>query len=160
MPSIILWAFTLIPLFIIIIAAVIIIINCTASSLLHRLALVTADRGYSSQLQCASHCGGSSCCRAWVLECTGFSGCHRGGSSCCRAWVLEHTGSSGCSVQAQWSRLLSFDALKRVQSSWTRDRTHVLCFDKWILKSWTTKQILPYSILLMKHNSHSLGRKD
>ena len=39
------------PLFIIIIAAVIIIINCTASSLLHRLALVTASRGYSFQLQ-------------------------------------------------------------------------------------------------------------
>lgn len=57
-----------------------------------------------------------------------------------------------CSMQAQKLWLLSFVALKR----WNLPGPGiepVPCFDKWILKPWTTREILPYSILLMKHNS-------
>ena len=39
------------------------------------LALIVASGSYSSWGARASHCGGFSCCRAWVLKREGFSNC-------------------------------------------------------------------------------------
>ena len=49
----------------------------------------------------ASHCGGFSCFRAWVLGCTGFHSCSHGFRSC-GPWDLKHKFSS-C---GKWASLL------------------------------------------------------
>ena len=33
-------------------------------------------------------------------------------------------------------------ALQYVESSWTRDQTHVPCVGRWILNPWTTREVL------------------
>ena len=41
--------------------------GCAGSSLLHRLSLVVASKGYSSWQRSGSHCPGFSCCGTWAL---------------------------------------------------------------------------------------------
>ena len=74
----------------------------------------------------ASHCGGFSCCGARALGCTGFSSCGT------QAQQLWHMG-----LVAPW----------HVESSWTRDRTCVLCVGRWIINHCTTREVLIHAIL-------------
>ena len=41
-----------------------------------------------------------------------------------------------------FSRCSAWVALQHVESSWTRDRTHVLCTGRQILNHWTTREVL------------------
>ena len=79
----------------------------------HRLPLVAESRGYSG-------------CGAWASHCSDIS--------CYTAHALGHTGFRSCGP-----RLV---ALRHVGSSWTRDRTHVLCISRWISNHWTTREVL------------------
>ena len=38
-------------------------------------------------------------------------------------------------------------AQQHVESSWTRDQTHVLCIGRQILNNWTTRAVLHYGLL-------------
>ena len=66
----------------------------------------------------ASHCGGFSCCRMQTLGCVGFS-CH--------------------STQAQQLQHTDLVAPQHVESSQTRDWTHVPCIGRRIRDHWTIK---------------------
>ena len=46
-------------------------------------------------------------------------------------------------------------SLRHVESSWTRDRTHVPCIGRWILNTWTTSgkdqwEVLEWLIVLYR----------
>ena len=85
------------------------IFGCTGSSLLHMDFLQPRRTG--ATLDCstqASHCGGFSCCRAWVPGQSSFSSC-------------------GSWAQQSWSTGLV--VLHHVESSQTRDQTRV----QWII---------------------------
>ena len=83
---------------------------------------------------CMFDCNGSHCC-AWAFSSCGkwelFSSCgvrasHCSDFSCHRAWTLGYTG-----WVAPW----------HVESSQTRDGTHVLCIGRWILNHQTTRKV-------------------
>ena len=83
---------------------------------------------------------GLRCC-IWVFSRWGeqglLSGCavrasHCDGFSYCGAQALEHTGFSRVALRLSCS----------VGSSWTRDRTPVLCIGRWILNHGTTREVL------------------
>ena len=84
-------------------------------------------------------------CRAWASHCTG--------SSCCRAWAVGHKGfhmwRSGLVIMAHklqsrgsvnQLRHTALVALWHVGSSQTRIRTCVSCIDKKVLYHWATKE--------------------
>ena len=76
-----------------------------------RLSLATVSGRYSSH-------------SVWTFHCCGFF--------CCKAWVLE----SGSVVVA-----LALVVLWHVGSSWTRDRSGVLCIARCILNHWITRKV-------------------
>ena len=63
--------------------------------------------------------------RATLGCCARASHCR--GLSCCRAWAPEH--------------MALFVARGHVESSQTRDQTHVPCIGRWILKYWATREV-------------------
>ena len=86
----------------------------------------------------ASHCGGFSFCRAQTLD----------------TWdsvKLQHSGlvavapSSRAQTQQLWHTGLA--ALQHVESSLTRDRTHVPCIVRQILIHYTTKEVQQYAFI-------------
>ena len=98
------------------------IFGCLGSSLL-LLALVVVSRGYS-WLQCtASSCGGFFCWQSMASRCLGLSSC---------TWTqqLWHVG---------WANL------SHMESSQTRDRTHVLCVERQTLIHCTTREVPTFS---------------
>ena len=75
-------------------------------------------------------------CGGWELLCScGAQVSH------CRARALECTGFSCCSSRAQWLWHECLVAPKHVESSRTRDWTHVPCIGRWILNHWTTREL-------------------
>ena len=112
-----------------------------------RLSLVMVSCG--ATLCCgprASHCGGFSCFGALALEHLGFSSCG--------SWALKR-GLSSCS---KWASV----APCYVESSWTRNRTHVPWIDRRIPIHCITREVLSLDlsqILLVGDNlliPHSL----
>jgi len=94
------------------------------------LSLVAASGGYSSLGALASHCGGFSCCRV-VAQ----------GLIRCGSWALERAGlSPEGSVAPPY-----------VESSWSRDGTHVFCIGRWILIHCATR-IVPRSTSSLQKN--------
>ena len=69
--------------------------------------------------------------RATLGCCARASHCR--GLSCCRAWAPEHLGL--------------FIARGHVESSQTRDQTHVPCIGRWILNHWTAREVLDLMFL-------------
>ena len=53
-------------------------------------------------------------------------------------WGLLALRSTGSRIQAHYLRCSGFVAPWHVESSWTRDQTHVPCFGRQILNHWTT----------------------
>ena len=76
-----------------------------------------------------SELGSPSSCSTQASPCVGFSVLQSAGSRAGAQW-LWHTGSG---------------VPEQVGSSRTRDRTHVLCSGRWILKHWATKVVLRFS---------------
>ena len=70
-----------------------------------------------------------SLCSTWASHCSGFSSC--------RAGALGHAGFRSCDARTQQSRLAGFV----VESSRTRDRTHVPCTGRQILNHQTTNEV-------------------
>ena len=68
----------------------------------------------------ASHCSGLSCFRARVLGRVGFS-------NCSRSVVAAH------GLHCPWGCCPS-------ESSWTRNRTRVLCIGRWFHNHWTSRE--------------------
>ena len=50
-------------------------------------------------------------------------------------------GFSSCGSGTQWLWHTDLVALPYVESSQTRDQTHVLCIGRWILNHWTTREV-------------------
>ena len=80
----------------------------------------------------ASHCGGFSCCGARALG--------------TRASVVVVCGLSSCGLRALEHRLSSLWRMGlvapwHVESSWTRDRTHVPCIGRQILNHCATREV-------------------
>jgi len=71
--------------------------------------------------------------------------CHRDGLSCWRAQILGQVGFSSCGpgLDHRLSNcgLQSLVAPQHVESSWTRDQTHVLCIGRRILNHWITREV-------------------
>ena len=62
--------------------------------------------------------------------------------------IAEHGLSS---TQAQQLRGTGLVATQHVESSCTRDRTHVLCIGTWLLNYCTTREVLKWSIFKVFH---------
>ena len=62
-------------------------------------------------------------------------------ASRCRAWALGCVGFRSCSTQAQELWHMGLFALWYMESSCSRDWTHVPCIGRWILNPWTTKEV-------------------
>ena len=96
------------------------IFGCVGCLLLQAgFSLVAGSGGYSS------------------LRCAGFS----------LQWLLllqstgsRHMGFNSCGTQAQQLWLTGLVAPRHVGSSWTRARTHVPCFGRWILNHCATRE--------------------
>ena len=73
----------------------------------------------------------------------GFSSCSEWGllSNCC-VWLLIVVTSLAveCGLQQLWC--MGLVASWHVKCSWTRDRTCIPCIGRWILKQWTTREVL------------------
>ena len=74
-------------------------------------------------------------CGVWVFHCGGFS--------CFGALA------AGMWTQSLWH--MGLFAQQHVESSLTRDQTHVLCIDRQILNHWSTGEIPTLAVLLGKH---------
>ena len=83
----------------------------------------------------------SSCGEQGLLSGCGTQASHCSGFSCCRAQTLEHKLSSG---GAQ-----TLVALGHVESSGTRDQTHVSCTGRQILHHWATWEAQFVSLLFL-----------
>ena len=79
----------------------------------------------------------SSCCKQGQLSSCGVWA-SRGVFFCCKAQALM--------PKLQWLWYTGLLAMWHVESSWTRDRTHVPCIGRWLLNHWTTWEVL-YIIL-------------
>ena len=88
---------------------------------------------FSSCGSWASHCSGFSCCRAQALSTLASVVSARRLSSC-SSRALE-LGLCSCGTHAPW----------HVESSWTRDRTHVPCTDRRIPIHCPTREVPHYS---------------
>ena len=79
----------------------------------------------------ASHCGGFSRCGARPLECAGFSSYGSRAQECMSCVVV------GTGLADPW----------HVESSQTRDPTHVPCIDRWIPIHWTMREVPDFATL-------------
>ena len=61
----------------------------------------------------------------------------------CGASLVSELGSKVHGLQELWRG--GFAALRHVESSSTRDRTHVSCFGRQIFNHWTTREVLQKS---------------
>ena len=80
------------------------------------------------------------CCCTWGL----FSSCGVqasccGGFYCCRVWAVGWRGFSSCGTWAEFPMY--------VESSWTRDQTHVPCIGRQILIHCTTREVPTGTVL-------------
>ena len=57
----------------------------------------------------------------------------------CGTWAPEHR------PEQFWC--MGLVAPRHVESSWTRDQTHVSCISRWILNHWTTREV-PFTCIL------------
>ena len=73
-------------------------------------------------------------CSARASSCSGFSWC--------RAWALGAQASVDAATQAQELWHMALCVPWHVESSWTRDRTHIPCIVSWILIHYTTREVL------------------
>ena len=81
-----------------------------------------------------------SCCSEWgLLSSYSAKASHCGGFSRCRAWALGE--------QAEWLWYTGLVAPRHVESSRTRDRTHVPCTGRWMLNPWTIREVLTAFLL-------------
>ena len=95
----------------------------------------------------------SGCYSLWVLSTLygysllsmGIQASHCGGFSYCKAWSLGPLGSVSVCTGSVTS--------KHVESSRTRDLAHVLRIGRWILNSWTTREVLTDIISLSLQHS-------
>jgi len=71
------------------------------------------------------------------------------GFSSCGSWALEH-GLSGCGTQA-------LAALWHVESSQTRDQTHVSRVSRQMPIHCTTRKVYFYSLFAGGHSRHLIG---
>ena len=117
--------------------------------------------GYTGSCFCVwtfSRCGDRGlllCCGAWSSYCGGFS--------CSRAWALEHVDFFCYGLRALVCRFSGFwrigsIALWHVESSQTRDRTHVSCIDRQILHHWSTREVLQPGFKITIVSESDLGR--
>ena len=104
------------------------IYDCAGSSLLHRLYSSCSKQGLLSSCSTwASHCGGFSSCGAWAPGC-------------------KDSAAALHSLVAPW----------HVASSSTRDRPHVPCTSRWVLKHRVTREIQGEELL--SYISNNTGR--
>ena len=80
-------------------------------------------------------------CSVWA-----FSSCHEWELlSSCGAQTFHYLHllqSVDCRAhRLQLLRHSGLVALRHVESSWTKDRTYVLCTGRWILNHWTTREV-------------------
>ena len=66
-------------------------------------------------------------CLVWASHCSV--------SSCCRAWALGYVSFSSCVAQT------GLVYLQQVESSQTRDQTHVPCIGRWSLNHRTIREV-------------------
>ena len=66
-------------------------------------------------------------CLVWASHCSVFS--------CCRAWALGYVSFSSCVTQT------GLVYLQQVESSQTRDQTHVPCIGRWSLNHRTIREV-------------------
>ena len=76
----------------------------------------------------------SSCVERELLSSCSAQASHCGGLSRCGSQALVH--------RPQWLWLPGLAALQRVESSRTKDQTHVPCIGRWILNHWTSREVL------------------
>ena len=72
--------------------------------------------------------------------------------SSCSAWSSPCSGFSCCRAQAQKLWCTGLVALQQVESSWTRDRTHIPCTGRLISNCWTTRKV-PHMVSLVPSTS-------
>ena len=105
------------------------IFDCAGSSLLRvEFLWLVASGGYCS-------------CGTWASRCSDFS--------CCRAWVLEHAGSV---VVVQ-----GLSSLVACGISPGRGSNPYPLYDRWILKYWTTREVLHYFLICESSYNMSLS---
>ena len=81
-------------------------------------------------------------CSEWgLLSSCGAWASHGGGFFCCGAQVLGCMGFSSCSTGAQYLQLVGLVVPWHVESSWTRDQTHVPCIGRQTPNPWTTREV-------------------
>ena len=84
--------------------------------------------------------------------------CHRGDLSCWRAQILGQVGFGSCGSRLDHRlsncRLRFLVAPQHVESSWTRDQTHVPCVGRQTPNHWTTRGVLYFR--LITDNCHCL----
>ena len=100
----------------------------------------------SSLLLTFSSCGEwglLSSCGVWTSHCGGFSRCG--------LWALERAGS----VVVVYGLICPMV----VESSWTRDWTHVPCIGRKILNHWPTREV-HHKLLCLKHTSLQNPRRE
>ena len=102
-------------------------------------------------------CAGSHCPALAFSSCGGRTS-HCSGFSHCRAQIPGHSGFSCCGSRALECRLSSWRcsglvASRHVESSWTKDQTHVPCIGRWILNHSTTREIL--CLFLTHRHTHT-----
>ena len=85
-----------------------------------------------------------SCCKRELPSSCGARASYCGGFSCCGAWALGAWAQ--CLWQVGTSLVYPFSP-QMVESSQSRDRTPILCTDRWILNHCTTREILQVHIL-------------
>ena len=86
--------------------------------------------------------------------CAGFLWLWQVGATFCCGVQASHCGGFSCGAQAPgtWASVLATRRLQylwhmslvapwHVESSWTRDQTHVPCIDRHILNHWTTRKV-------------------
>ena len=91
------------------------------------------------------------CCCTWGL----FSSCGVqasccGGFYCCRVWAVGWRGFSSCGTWAEFPMY--------VESSWTRDQTHVPCIGRQILNHWTTRKVTTFLIISSTITLYNLSK--
>ena len=100
----------------------------------------------------APRCGGGFSLPWLLLLQTTGSGC-AGCSRCCPE--AQYLQPSGCRVGARWLCPVGFVALRKVESSPTRDPTHVPCIGRQILTQDITREVLISATFIAIQNMFS-----
>ena len=97
----------------------------------------------------------SSCIRQGLLSSCSAQASHCGGFLGPRC-----AGFSGCSTQAQYLKCMGLVAPQHMESSRTRDQTHVPCIGSWIVNHCTAREVPGHTFeheSLHTHAGSSLG---